>query len=320
MSAGAPVQPAALAAEIKAMLKKDFDFPVAISGRERMGKSTLAIQLAGEINGGLDLNRHVIYTAKELGAKLQAAPEESAIVLDESMFALYKRESMTAERREIVKLMSVVGARRLCLLACVPNFGDLDSYFRNWRVRFWIHVADRGYAVMFRRVADPYVEDPWQVKEQRTAVLRYFRTHGWSDPTNTNWGLALAASPLACKVIHFSALPDAVEQEYRRRKIAALNTTVNTEEPANSRYREAVAKALLYFRGRSPPLPWAELENAFGIPGRTLQYLARKQRLSGDGVVNINDGQPPQGEAAALPIHVDGDDDAPAPPPIPASS
>lgn len=129
-------------------LKNNLDHFVVISGREGLGKSTLAIQMMSWIYPELTLD-NVTYNAEGFidllskKAETEGEKEITGIILDEGT-ELLSRESFNLTNRTLTKSFFIQRALKFCVIICIPNFHMLDSVVKNHRVRTLIEVIARG--------------------------------------------------------------------------------------------------------------------------------------------------------------------------------
>lgn len=156
-------------------LKQDKDAVFCISGEEGIGKSTLAIEVAKGIDKDFKLETHELIkpTAEEMTKKITELPKGSAIICDESMRILYKQQWQNRKQKYLNKLFSLCRQEQKIVILCLPRFTDLNEYFRNWRVLVWIHVLDRGKAILFARDWSPFCKDIWWLDENQKLIERY---------------------------------------------------------------------------------------------------------------------------------------------------
>ena len=154
--------PKEVAKEINKPVKNKWDYTVAITGEEGVGKSALALLLALAGDPQFDVFRNELYAPDFLTTKslITDLPPNSWIVADEAIRILYK---LHRDRLQIfLNMLYAVGrSHRKISLMLMPRFRDFNEYFRNHRVRLWIHVVSRGIAVVHKRLGSEFTYDPW---------------------------------------------------------------------------------------------------------------------------------------------------------------
>ena len=155
---------------------QNYDCVIGITGSEGGGKSSLAIEMAEDINrkNGLpfDYEINIIYNP-EYSAVIRAItslPERSAIVIDEAIRTMYARNWNNKQQKEMNTIFATIRKRNLVVLICIPNIAELDSFFKNMRLLAWIHIFDRGRAVLFVKDPNPFNSDPFNIKLSRKII------------------------------------------------------------------------------------------------------------------------------------------------------
>lgn len=168
---------------IKSRLKHDSDLVMAITGEEGIGKSTLEIHTAMAVDENFDLDKNIAYmpTYQHMREKFNSLPQYSAFGVDEAIKVLHKQEWMTRLQRGIVHLYATERKQNKCSVICIPRFRDLNENFRNHRVKVWIHILKRGFAVAYLKDPDPHIQDPWNMKESYYIKQKVYGRRDISD-------------------------------------------------------------------------------------------------------------------------------------------
>lgn len=149
--------------------KKDYDFPMLISGGERSGKSELGIMLqkiVAKKNGlKFDVEGNVAYDNSEIEHKIRSLTMRSGIQADELIRGLYKMDFARTETKELVKLFAQIGVKLMFFTMCIPRMVDVVEYLRNHRIKLWIHIVTRGHGVIFQPNRNVFIGDSWHVKD-----------------------------------------------------------------------------------------------------------------------------------------------------------
>ena len=153
----------------------DYDAFIAITGTEGVGKSVLDILLAYLVQtdgvnlakSSFDLYDNVIYSGNRqlVAKKIKELPRFSAVCIDEAIKHLYKRNFMDKMQIFLNVVAAVCRKLNKLVFLCLPDFNDLDTFYRNHRVKWWIHVYDRGHAVVLEKSKNPAATDKWYLKE-----------------------------------------------------------------------------------------------------------------------------------------------------------
>ena len=168
---------------IQESLKTDLDSVVAIGGIEGSGKSTLSIHLCRKLDPEkFRLDRNVIFqpTVGVVTKKIYGLPRYSPISIDEAMRTMYKRNFATTESKTQALIFSMCRKQNKPVFLNIPNFFDLDTYYRNHRVRVWIFIPKRGLAMVLMKDPSPFIADPWHQKENQKIIERIMRKDKFS--------------------------------------------------------------------------------------------------------------------------------------------
>ena len=129
---------------IKEMLvKHDMDFLLTIVGRERIGKSSLALEIAQRVDPKFTVDQ-VVFDIPALYEQVYKLDKGQVVIIDEGATAFFAREAMNTNVKEGIKLLTVMGERNLLTILCVPSFFIVDKYIRQHRVAGLIKVTKRG--------------------------------------------------------------------------------------------------------------------------------------------------------------------------------
>ncbi len=207
----------------KLQVEKGYDVPIAITGMEQAGKSTGAMQIGRELQGGLDLERNIGYTILECSEKIQALDMYDWFNSDEAIRAMYKRDFASPENKELIKQFAQVGYKRCAFFFSIPNFWDLDPFYRNHRVKIWIHVVDKEmdekgrpvqfHAVVFRKDWNPFISDPWHQKENQKITGKVFMNMFTPVEKKVR---TLSRTNIYMGYFRYPPLPDKIWEKYKK--------------------------------------------------------------------------------------------------------
>jgi len=206
---------------IRGRLRKNNDMAQAVSGPEGCGKSTLGIKVAMKIDPNFKINTHLLANpnVEELqDILLKKLPPRSAIVVDEAIRVAYKRNFFSFDNRFMAEMFSVSRAARQAVLMCIPNFKDLDSYFRNHRIKLWWYIPARGYCVVMMPWTSPFISDPWLMDENERIMRKELRGGAVSSFSPEDLMKALKKTKNYVMDFQFSALDYDLDQEYLQYK------------------------------------------------------------------------------------------------------
>jgi len=170
-------------------LRDDFDAVIAVTGIEGIGKTSLAIQLGRKIDDDFDLEKNVIYIpdVQQIVNKITKELEKySVVIVDEAIKTMYKRKWFNKLQIFLNQIYSICRKENKCSILCMAQFSDFDSFFRQHRIMLWIHVIDRGHAVVFMRDWSPFCKDPWHIDENQKIILKKRGRHRIADESLTH--------------------------------------------------------------------------------------------------------------------------------------
>jgi len=198
---------------IRKRQKLKHDLWIAVDGFEGEGKSTFAMKLARAVDKDFTVKRNVIVDPN-VGKveELILRSDVKAIIIDEGSRVLYKRKFASEENVYLNQLSHVCRKANKCVIICIPSFLDMDKGIRR-RIRFWFNVPKRGIAGLFVPERNPFLDDPWNIKEN---MKMYRKSFGYrvADAAPNHIAEILKRSPNYAHGFRFSALEPEVEKEY----------------------------------------------------------------------------------------------------------
>jgi hypothetical protein len=167
----------------KQRVKKDFDVVAAITGEEGMGKSSLATLCVIESllydgltreEAVLKFPEYTIFSPNKQRVKEQITKAErySVINSDEAIKILYKLNWNSDIQKFLNMLYALCRKENKITLLCMPRFTDFNEFFRKHRIKFWIHILDRGVGVVFGKDWNPFTDDPWWMKDGMDVIKK----------------------------------------------------------------------------------------------------------------------------------------------------
>lgn len=124
-----------------------------ITGREGLGKSTLAIQLAYVVDQTFCVDR-IVFSSDEFERVVRTAPLYSAIIFDECFNGLSSKGSLSQENKRLVRLLMECRQRNLFIFLVLPSFFLLEKYpalFRS-QALFNVMVSKRNIKLRYYKV------------------------------------------------------------------------------------------------------------------------------------------------------------------------
>jgi hypothetical protein len=211
---------------LKRRVKKDWDAVVGITGEEGSSKSTLASWFVylGCLYDGLNeedaLKKFTDYTIfspnkERVQEQITKSERYSIINADEAIKILYKQNWATPIQKFLNMFYALCRQENKVSILCMPRFLDFNEFFRNHRIKFWIHVVDRGVAVVFERDWFPSSADPWMLKESQKLNYMLYTKRKTGDFNTEQKIQALAKLKNFIGVIRFEDLPTKLKNVYR---------------------------------------------------------------------------------------------------------
>jgi len=121
----------------------DDDHFYMITGKEGVGKSTLAQQIACVIDPTFNRSRIMNDQLKWFKWLRHDAKRGQAVILDEGNLFLFSRDAMKSGNINTIKLITLMRQANLCLIICVPKFETIDNYIRTHRVDSLIRITQK---------------------------------------------------------------------------------------------------------------------------------------------------------------------------------
>jgi len=161
-----------LAAQVKEMVEDKFDCVVMITGRRRIGKSNLGIQIARKVDPNFGINSIALHVDEfsELLKKNPSADPAANIFpqafYDEAGFGLFAKDWMLTWVKEVGKCMQVIGKKRNIVYFILPHIKKLVGDIRDEMAYIWIDLDfkykhERGYGEVYTGVRNKHKQLIW---------------------------------------------------------------------------------------------------------------------------------------------------------------
>jgi hypothetical protein len=271
-----------LAKNIKKRLKKEKDLVIAITGHEEgIGKSSFSILLGFLIDMiNFDLRQNIAYIANSDTIKKQFwdIPQESYLSLDEAIKALYKMDFNSQLQKLLIMMYATERWQKKCTGLCIPRFNDLTEQFRNHKVRLWIKIMKRGYAVVHTKdVDDDY--DPWKLEWERK-----YREKNWSGRHVVDISFAERmklerAKSTFVTEFRIPELPRILFNRYEeiKKEIHSKESQEDDDESARiHKYKETIFKLCQHIKMIQPDATIPKLSAIMGLNDSTLRDIINK--------------------------------------------
>lgn len=154
--------------EVRKDLRDEKDHVIAITGYPGMGKSQLATILGLLIDFEYEFNINICFipTSKDIENLYLSLPLFSILHIDEASRGLHKQKWYEKIQQTLNTLYDTEREDHyICTLLLMPRFQNFTENFRNFRIKYWINILDRGIAIIYKRDDDKDSKDPWHIDE-----------------------------------------------------------------------------------------------------------------------------------------------------------
>lgn len=199
-----------------------------ISGREGLGKSTLAMQLAYVLDPTVSVDS-IVFSSKQFEDKIRTLDKFKALIYDESFSGLSSKGSISKENKRLVQLLMMCRQRNLFIFIVLPSFFLLEKYVALFRATalFNVLVSKKNFKLRFYKVYN------YQKKKELYILGR---------------GLMDYSRPRIAKSHRFYAkIPPTIDiKAYEKKKLASF-TERAIEEPEESKYIKQRNQLIIHY-------------------------------------------------------------------------
>lgn len=157
---------------IKQMQKNKFDCIVTLDGKRGIGKSTLGVKMASRFSQ-FKMHKDILFSRDDVKENI-AVRDHAVLLADEMINVTYNRDFWSEQQKDILKILNMYRDNCNVLIACIPNFSDLDKQFRSL-VKIRINVVRRGLAVIHTQNQSYYSNDQWDMKVNEKIESKWTR-------------------------------------------------------------------------------------------------------------------------------------------------
>lgn len=203
----------------KKVMEGDQDRVYVITGREGLGKSTLAFQIAHYLDATFSID-DIVFTAQQFEKRIREAKKFKAIVFDECFNGLSSKGSLSKENKNLVRLLMECRQRNLFIFLVLPSFFLLERYpaiFRSTAL-FNVLASRKNYKLRYYKIYN-YTKKQVLFLEGRK-LMSYFKPK------------------IRKKHRFYRKLPPTVDMHaYNKKKMISF-MDIGQKEPEESRYRQ----------------------------------------------------------------------------------
>ncbi len=178
------------------LLVDDWDWLLCLGGDERVGKSTLGIQICkavAERTGQEFTLDNCCYDWNYLKRTAIELPNRSPLFYSESR--ILSRERLSHFNIAVMGALSVIGYKNHFIVINFPEFNELDPYLKNRRIKTRVEVksymGQRGFAHFYARVKRDHPDRRGRTVWWEYAFTYHFdkisKENGWDDNTVDLW-------------------------------------------------------------------------------------------------------------------------------------
>lgn len=208
------------AKKLSKRVKNDRDIVIGITGEEGSGKSTFMIQLGLAADPNFNVVKNLMYSPseEETRQKIEELPKYSFIGGDEAIKILYKLRWSSKIQIYLNMLFGVARQENKIVALLMPRFSDFNEMFRGHRIKNWIHVIDRGTAVVFKGDWSPFTKDPWWFNENQKIIKEVGRGRKTLLADIEYKKKLLSKTRNFVEFLHFTDLPENIKNVYLENK------------------------------------------------------------------------------------------------------
>lgn len=135
-------------------INDDYDVTILIDGASGKGKSALALDIGVRLDPTLTAKtvmNHVAFTAAEFLNCIERSHKGQVVIFDEAVRGMLSSDTFASDQKAIVTALAIVRAKNLIMILLAPDLWLVAKSFRARRAGWWLHVEDRGVALVHVR-------------------------------------------------------------------------------------------------------------------------------------------------------------------------
>lgn len=131
------------------MKPKDLDWVHVNVGGEGTGKSALALEMAEYVDPEFSVDQ-IVFSAEEFISTATSLDPFQAIVFDEGIDALYSRNAMKKENKQLIQFLRQCRELNLFIIINMPSWREMDKSIRYNRTKTVGRAVSQGWAHFYR--------------------------------------------------------------------------------------------------------------------------------------------------------------------------
>lgn len=209
-------EPRDVALFLQVRQENDNDFTTVLTGNKGAGKSTLAYEIAEEVNPldfSLENNFLLSPDGMEIAEQMDAMTARRAVVLDEAIGSLYTENWSSPDQKGLHVYLNQFQRkdRQTVLLLCIPSIWDLRGPLLRSSVDAWIHLYARGEGALMIKtpmpIEDVFMRDRLRRRWEELAGSEGVRTNVLAQHLPGFQKKVYRGMPTFLKTIRFPELP-----------------------------------------------------------------------------------------------------------------
>ena len=159
-------------------LRDERDCVIGITGYPGTGKSNIGAIIGALIDKKYNFDKNICFipTSKQIEEQYMNLPMYSVLHIDEASRGLHKHKWHDKVQQKLNQLYDTEREGHfLCTLLLMPRFQNFSENFRNFRIKYWINVIDRGLCIVYKRDEDKDCKDPWHLDENYKIKMKKWK-------------------------------------------------------------------------------------------------------------------------------------------------
>lgn len=156
------------AKEIREELRNEGHVVIGITGYPGTGKSNATAILGCLIDEDYDFKKNICYipTSKQIEEQYYGLKMFSFLHIDEASRGLHKHKWHDKIQQKLNELYDTEREGHFLATALImPRFQNFTENFRNFMIKYWIHIPIKGLAMFYKKDEDKDCKDPWHLDE-----------------------------------------------------------------------------------------------------------------------------------------------------------
>ncbi len=198
--------------------------------------SSSGVKLASKFRD-FNYEKNIIFKRDEVMTFLNKN-KYSVMVADEMINVTYNRDFFSQEQKQLIKMLNMYRDNCNILVACVPNFYDLDKQFRQL-CKLRIDIVRRGLGILHMPLQNQFTNDKWATDECAKIEKTFIDKRGDFKPNYHRF-------PTFKGFVHLEKLTPLQEKVYKELKERKRNSLYNDEDDRELKDIDSANKKLLY--------------------------------------------------------------------------